>query len=65
MSFSISTLLTPHLHDIFGANDPAHRKPRIQGQTTLTAVARVVDDGHHSILGNRAQAQHTKSRRTL
>ena len=29
MSFSISTLLTRNLHDVFGENDPAHRRAAI------------------------------------
>ena len=29
MSYSISTLLTRNLHDVFGENDPAHRRAAI------------------------------------
>jgi len=29
MSYSISTLLTRNLHDVFGQNDPAHRRAAI------------------------------------
>ena len=29
MSFSISTLLTRNLHDVFGENDTAHRRAAI------------------------------------
>jgi hypothetical protein len=29
MSYSISTLLTRNLHDVFGENDPARRRPAI------------------------------------
>ena len=29
MSFSISTLLTRNLHDVFGENDPARRRAAI------------------------------------
>ena len=31
MSYSISTLLTRNLHDVFGENDPARRRAAING----------------------------------
>jgi len=46
MSFSISTLLTRHLHDLFGANDPAHRKPEDPGTNHFDSSRPVLDDGH-------------------
>jgi hypothetical protein len=30
MPYSISTLLTPNLHDVFGGNDPARRRAAIE-----------------------------------
>jgi hypothetical protein len=38
MSFNISTLLTPNLHDVFGENDPARRRAAIDGIFTEDVV---------------------------
>ena len=38
MSYSISTLLTRNLHDVFGENDPARRRAAIDGIFTEDCV---------------------------
>ena len=46
MSYSISTLLTRNLHDVFGENDPARRRAAIDGWLVLAAV--LLGRGGHS-----------------
>jgi len=38
MSYSISTLLTRNLHDVFGENDPARRRAAIDAIVTEDCV---------------------------
>jgi hypothetical protein len=38
MSYSISTLLTRNLHDVFGENDPARRRAAIDKISTEDCV---------------------------
>ena len=41
MSYSISTLLTRNLHDVFGENDPARRRAASSNNADLLAQPRV------------------------
>jgi hypothetical protein len=42
MSFSVSTLLTRNLHDVFGENDPARRRAAIDEIFTEDCVLRAM-----------------------
>jgi hypothetical protein len=51
MSYSISTLLTRNLHDVFGENDPARLRAAIdeiftEASSTYTLHARGANGGH-------------------
>ena len=43
MSYSISTLLTRNLHDVFGENDPARRRAAIDEIFTEDCVFDEID----------------------
>src|SRR5258708_26461997 len=47
MSYSISTLLTRNLHDVFGENDPAHRRAAIDEIFTEDCVFYEPRGVHH------------------
>ena len=61
MSYSISTLLTRNLHDVFGENDPARRRAAIDEIFTEDCVfcdpKRGVYRGRDEIDRNRGRGQ--------
>jgi len=74
MSYSISTLLTRNLHDVFGEHDPARRRPAIDEMwhemvcstipkvSTVAAIASRARSGLHILTFNISQLPSPRKR---
>ena len=60
MSYSISTLLTRNLHDVFGENDPARRRAAIDEVFTEDCV--FYEPGASTVAATRSIASRARSR---